>query len=198
VKNFLEKTRHVNYDSVAVMSKASELFHSAMTVTEKARVAYLFVRDAIPHSFDCNALNITALASDVLIYKTGICHAKANLLAALLRSQGIPTGFCYQHLTLANDDSKGYCLHCYNAIYLEDRWVKVDARGNTNGICAQFSTDKPVLAFANRVQYDEYFFEGIYPMPDMPTMEMLEHAKTLQDVIIGLPERPSVKPSAFS
>lgn len=29
----------------------------------------------------------------------------------ILRNQGIPTGMCYQHLTLAEDDSKGYCLH---------------------------------------------------------------------------------------
>lgn len=31
-------------------------------------------------------------ASDVLKYKIGICHAKSNLLASLLRSQNIPTG----------------------------------------------------------------------------------------------------------
>ena len=34
-------------------------------------------------------------------------------------------------------------------------------------------------------------------MPDMPTMKMLEHAKTIQDVIDGLPEKPSGIPSIY-
>jgi hypothetical protein len=197
MEEFLEKSKYIDYDSALIVSKTIELFHNDMSDIEKSHVAYLYVRDEIPHSFDCRPQTITAFASDVLKFKTGICHAKANLLAALLRSQGIPTGFCFQHLTLVEDDSKGYCLHCYNAIRLNDRWIKVDARGNTNGICAQFSLDKPVLAFTNRVQYDEYFFEGIYLMPDMPTMKMLEHAKTIQDVIDGLPEKPSGIPSIY-
>ncbi|HEY5556236.1 transglutaminase domain-containing protein [Acetobacterium sp.] len=88
-----------------------------MSEVEKAKVAYHFVRDEIPHSFDCNARVITASASDVLIHQTGICHAKANLLAALLRFQNIPTGFCFQHITLSDDDSLGYCVHAYNAVF---------------------------------------------------------------------------------
>lgn len=39
---------------------------------------------------------------------------------------------CFQHITLAADDSKGYCVHCFNAIYIDNKWIKVDARGNTN------------------------------------------------------------------
>lgn len=195
MQEFLEKSKYIDYDSPLIIAKAGELFRDNMTGMEKAQVAYLFVRDEIPHSFDCNAEIITAVASDVLKYKTGTCHAKANLLAALLRSQGISAGFCFQHLTLADDDSQVYCLHCYNAIYIDGRWIKVDARGNTNGISAQFSMDKPVLAFANRAQYDECFFEGIYAEPDKPTMEMLERVKTLWDVMERLPEAPSGKPS---
>lgn len=195
MEKFLEKSKYINYDSPFIISKAKELFHDSMTDIEKAQAAYLFVRDDIPHSFDCFTGIITAIASDVLNYRTGICHAKANLLAALLRSQGIPTGFCFQHLTLVEDDSLGYCLHCFNAIYLENKWIKVDARGNTCGRNAQFSMDSPILAFPNRPQYDEYFFQGIYSEPDLPTMEMLEQAKTLQDIMDGLPEKPFGSPS---
>lgn len=197
MKKYLESNKYVDYDSALITAKAKELFHPKMSDTEKAQTAYFYVRDKIPHSFDCNANIITAIASDVLKYKTGICHAKANLLAALLRSQGIPTGFCFQHLTLADDESQGYCLHCFNAILLGDKWIQVDVRGNTNGKNAQFSIAAPVLAFANRTQYDEYFFEGVYAAPDIPTMEMLEHANTLQDVITGLPEKPSGKPDSY-
>lgn len=198
MESFLETSKYVDYDSALIVEKTNELFIGNMTDIEKAQMAYLFVRDEIPHSFDCNAQVITAVATDVLKHRTGICHAKANLLAALLRSQRIPTGFCFQHLTLADDDSMGYCLHCFNAILVNNEWIKVDARGNTNGKNAQFSTGVPALAFENRSQYDEYFFDGIYAAPDFPTMEMLERAKTLQDVIAGLPEKPSKKPDILA
>ena len=48
-------------------------------------------------------------ASDVLLNKTGICWTKSCLLAALLRTNGIPSGISYQLLTRADeDDSEGY------------------------------------------------------------------------------------------
>lgn len=157
-------------------------------------MAYEFVRDEIPHSFDCNARIITARASDVLLYQTGICHAKANLLAALLRSQGIPTGFCFQHITLAVDDSLGYCVHASNAVFINNKWIKLDARGNKQGVNAQFSTDEPILAYPNRKEYDEYFFDGIFASPHKATMQMLEKAKSLQDIMDNIPENVTEKP----
>jgi len=114
-------------------------------------IAYEFVRDKIPHSFDVGANVVTAKASDVLKNETGICHAKANLLTALLRSQKIPAGFCFQHITLMDDDSKGYCVHCFNAVRLDGRWIKIDARGNKAGVDARFSLNKPILAFPCRL-----------------------------------------------
>ena len=194
MKKFLEKTYYIDYDSEIIINKANELFNDDMTNVEKAEIAFKFVRDEIPHSFDCNAEVVTARASDVLKYKTGICHAKSNLLAALLRSQEIPTGFCFQHLTLKSDDSAGYCLHGFNAIYLNNKWIKVDARGNKKGINAQFSINNPVLAFENRPEYDEYFCEGIYSQPDSKTMEILKNAENLSEVAENLPDKLSIKP----
>ena len=106
-QKFLAATEMIDFQHMAIQNKAHQLFTAVLNDVDKTRVAYEFVRDEIPHSFDCNAQVITAKASDVLIHQTGICHAKANLLAALLRSQGIPTGFCFQHLTLADDDALG-------------------------------------------------------------------------------------------
>lgn len=198
MNTFLECNKYIDYKSKIITLKSEQLFSEDMSNVQKAQAAYTFVRDNIPHSFDCNASNITAIASDVLKHNTGICFAKSNLLAALLRSQGIPTGFCYQHLTLLDDESEGYCLHCFNAIFIDQQWIKVDARGNTKGKNAQFSIDTPVLAFQNRPQYDEYFFDGIFAAPDIPTMKMLENAKNLQDVINGLPEKPFGEPNLFA
>ncbi len=187
---FLEETDYIDFSDFEIQKTAKKLFSDCKTNTQKAEKAFLFVRDEINHSFDNNTTVITAKASDVLKFNTGICHAKANLLAALLRSQDIPCGMCFQHLTLADDDSLGYCIHCYNAVFIENKWVRLDARGNKEGINAQFSLDEPKLAFVPRTQlYDEYNFEGIYALPNKETMDMLDNSKSVQDIIDNIPER---------
>lgn len=187
-QKFLLATDMIDYHHIAIQNKIQQLFTAGMNDIDKSRAAYAFVRDQVSHSFDCNAQVITAKASDVLIHQTGICHAKANLLAALLRSQAIPTGFCFQHFTLADDDSLGYCVHAYNAVYLENRWIRLDARGNKPGVEAQFSLSEPILAFANRPEYDEYDWPGIYANPHQATMQMLEKAGCLQDILDNIPD----------
>jgi transglutaminase-like putative cysteine protease len=59
-----------------------------------ARAAFEHVRDNIRHSWDAQDPRVSVSASDTLAHGTGLCFAKAHLLAAILRSQGIPTGFC--------------------------------------------------------------------------------------------------------
>lgn len=194
MQRFLQATEYIDYNSEIIQQKASELFDKNMSDTEKARIAYEFVRDEIPHSFDCNAEIITAKSSDVLKYKTGICHAKANLLASLLRLQGIPTGFCFQRLTLLDDDSIGYGIHAYNAVFLENKWIKLDARGNKKGVNAQFSMNEPILAFPIRADYDECFYKGIYAYSHIPSMQMLEKAKSIQDIRENIPDVVTEEP----
>lgn len=188
LKIFLQEDKYIDFSSPIIQIKSDELFRNINSNIEKAKIAFEYVRDEIPHSFDVQAKIITAKASDVLKYKTGICHAKANLLAALLRTQGIPIGMCFQHITLAADDSIGYCVHCFNAIFIDNKWIKVDARGNTNGKNARFSLGEPLLASQNRTQYDEYFWKGIYTNPHKDTMTMLEGAATIQDIIDRIPD----------
>ena len=191
---FLEENKYINFSSAAIRDKAKSLFDRIDGDIEKSKIAYKFVRDEILHTFDIQSDIVTARASEVLTYNTGICHAKANLLAAFLRSQNIPVGFCFQHLTLSDDDSLGYCVHCYNAIFVDNKWIKVDARGNTKGKNANFSLTEPRLAFKNRSNYDEYYFEGIYANPHLDTMLMLEKASSLQDVVDNIPDYVLEKP----
>ncbi len=185
---FLASSKYVDFNTSNIKVKASELFSDGMSDIEKARIAFEFVRDEIPHSFDCDATVITARASDALKHRTGICHAKANLLAALLRSQGIPAGFCFQRITLADDDSMGYCVHAFNAVHISGKWIKLDARGNKPGVHTHFSTEEPSLAFECRPEYEEHFWEGIYAEPHLATMRALEESRCLQDVIEKLPD----------
>ena len=191
---FLAASRYIDFDADNIQAKIYELFSDSMSSIDKARIAFEFVRDEIPHSFDCDATVITARASDVLKHRTGICHAKANLLAALLRSQGVPTGFCFQRITLADDDSMGYCVHAFNSVYVGGKWIKLDARGNKPGVHTHFSTEEPSLAFECRPEYEEHFWKGIYAEPHLATMRALEESRHLQDVIEKLPDEIDTAP----
>lgn len=177
---FTEETKYVDFSHPLMQKKADELFSKDMTNVEKAKKAYYFVRDDIPHSFDIGATVVSISASDVLKNGTGICHVKSNLLAALLRSQGIPAGFCFQYLTLDdNDDSRGYVTHGYNAVYLDGHWVKLDARGNKENVHAEFSLEEPILAFPVREEFHECYVPGIFARPNMSSMKYLEKLEKL-------------------
>lgn len=74
----------------------------------------------------------TVTASDALGKKTGICWAKTNLLAVLVKACGILAGIGYQRLTPGDTPESGYCIHALNAVYMKelDRWIRLNARGN--------------------------------------------------------------------
>lgn len=112
-------------------------------------MAYEYIRDQISHSWDIQATQVTKTAEDVIKVGHGICYAKSNLLAALLRGRDIPTGFCYQRLLLFDEATGQYCIHALNAVYITSlqKWVRLDARGDKPSIKAQFSLREEKLAF---------------------------------------------------
>lgn len=191
LEDYLLELNEVNYSNPRIKSKVEELFNPSQTEIEKAKVAFEFVRDEIYHSWDIQGKRVTCKASDVLVYKEGICYAKSNLLASLLRSQGIPTGFCYQRLMLFDTPEKGYCIHALNAIFLKtlNKWIRLDARGNKAGIDAQFSIDKEKLAFTTQEKFDEKDYPVLYVKPHPKTISVLvEQTDALEMYIMNLPE----------
>lgn len=179
----------VDWQTPAVRQKAIELTETLADEVAKARYLYEWVRDAVPHSNDADVEILTCTASEVLHHLTGICFAKSHLLAALLRAVNIPAGFCYQLLRLNPPVDNTLVLHGFNAIYLAtlDRWVRLDARGNTNGINAQFSIEKEQLAFAMDPLADEFMYEGIFAAPASTVVDMLKKYKTRSDLWLDLP-----------
>ena len=160
---FLASDDFIESSHPAIREHASGL--QGMSDVEAAERIFRFVRDDIAHSWDIQARRVTRTASDVLAYREGICYAKSHLAAALLRAAGIPSGICYQRLTLLDDDSAGYVIHALNTVWLESlqRWIRFDARGNKPGIAAEFSLDEERLAFPIRAQYDEIDYLVNYP-----------------------------------
>ncbi|MDX6153886.1 transglutaminase family protein [Marinococcus sp. PL1-022] len=196
MKKYLQATYDVNYEAESIQQKATELFFPEMNEKEKIESAYIFVRDEVSHSWDIQGETVTRRASEVLKYREGICWAKSHLLAALLRSEGIPCGFCYQRLTLFVEPAGGYCIHALNAVYLngEDRWVRLDARGNKPGIDAQFFTDKEQLAFNVEEAKDEWNYPAIYAETPAELLDILDrYGDPVYMYRYALPESLSVK-----
>ncbi|MBD3790736.1 MAG: transglutaminase domain-containing protein [Campylobacterales bacterium] len=144
---------------------------------EIAKNCFEYVRDNINHTGEHKDNISTIKASDVLKYKTGWCYAKSHLLASLLRANNIPTGFCYQRLSCSEYKDDIYCLHGLNAIYLKEYgWYKVDARGNKEGVNAQFNPPIEKLAF--ELEENEFNLPEIYAKPLEVVVQTLEKYKT--------------------
>ena len=149
MKKYLEATEIIDYQNKAIKELAKELALHCKDDESIAKNCYEWVRDNIHHSGDYQDDITTCKASDVLKHQTGWCYAKAHLLAALLRANEIPTGFCYQRLSCSEYTPDIYCLHGLNWIYLKKYgWYRVDVRGNKEGVDAQFTPPHEQLAFA--------------------------------------------------
>jgi transglutaminase-like putative cysteine protease len=191
LEDYLTETEDINFSHRSICEKAMDLFSTSSNENDFVKNAYTFVRDEISHSWDIQSSRITCKASDVLFYKEGICYAKSNLLCALLRSKGIPTGFCYQKLTLGDTPDTGYCIHALNAVYITSlgRWIRLDARGNKAGVAADFSLTEEKLAFAVRPEYDEADYLQIYKLPNAKTLDALKrHTHGVNLYLHGLPD----------
>jgi len=190
-EDYLEETDEIDFSHRSILVISAELFRNSSNEIQFVQTAYEFVRDRISHSWDIQSPRVTCKASDVLHFREGICYAKTNLLSALLRSQGIPAGFCYQRLTLGDTPDTGFCIHALNAVYLRTigKWIRLDARGNKTGVDAQFSVDSEQLAFPVRIHYDEFDYPTIYFRPNKNTISVLKQAENCLEMYRnGLPE----------
>lgn len=187
MKAYLEETEIVDYTNTEVHDLAMTLAKGSATDRQIAKKCFEYVRDEIQHSGDFKDDITTTTASEVLKHKTGWCYAKAILLAALLRANGIPTGFTYQRLSCSEYKTEIYCLHGLNWIYLkEDGWYRVDARGNKEGVDAQFTPPYEKLAFA----LQEYEFDLSENLAE--PMDVIVHAlranKTYAEMVENFPD----------
>ncbi len=170
---YLEETTIIDFSNEEIKKLASKLSYNCKNDEEIAKNVFLYVRDEIRHVGDYK-LNInTCKASDVLKQKAGWCYSKSHLVAALLRTNGIPTALCYQGLSCSEYEKDMYCLHGLNAVYLKDfGWYKFDVRGNKKGVDAQFNPPFEKLAF--EIQENEYDIEEFYVEPLDCIVDFLE------------------------
>ena len=181
LKEYTRSSQWVDYETPEIQKKALELSQD-LDGPEMVENIYNFVRDEIDHSMDASQDMVTFKASEVLKEGHGICFAKSNLLAALLRFMGIPTGFCYQRLV--HED--GFLVHGLNTVYIKDKWVRIDARGNYQDIDAQFSMDKEKLAFPIQEEGEEDY-PYIYSNPNSRVIEVMLRSRTVEEAYRNIP-----------
>lgn len=121
---FLCPSQYVNYnaDSAAV-KKAFDLCVNAKTDVEKLTAIYSWIITNVKYDSNKAATVQTGYLPTVdhtLNTKTGICFDYAALMAAMLRSQGIPTKLICGTVSAADLN------HAWNEVYLEGQgWVTV-------------------------------------------------------------------------
>lgn len=189
IDEYLKEDDVVNYGNENIKQLADALYQGSSDEVEYIKKAYEYVRDNIAHSADIKADEITCSASEVLEAGHGICFAKSHLLAALLRYKSIPAGFCYQKLILDDETAPVLIYHGFNGVYVKKykRWIRLDARGNKEGVDAQFSLEKEQLAFSVRVEKGEEDGFVIYPDPDVKVLEKFRIYKTRTELWNDLP-----------
>jgi len=193
MKEFLKASEIIDFDStLEIMLLSRELASAAQSEVEFVKLAYEYVRDEIAHSADVGGTAVTCLASEVLRERQGICFAKSHLLAAILRCNGVPAGFCYQKLILDDVWFPFLTLHGFNAVYVENKWIRLDARGNKEGVDAQFSLRRERLAFDVRPELGEENFREIYAEPDENVIKALTTHKKIQALWKNLPTELAV------
>jgi hypothetical protein len=157
--DYLGADEVIESTSPQVVDLAGRLRADCASDVEFARTAYEWVRDEIAHSWDARDPRVTISATEVLDERVGLCFAKSHLYAALLRSEGIPAGLCYQRL---GNEEDGHVLHGLVAVHLEGGWHRLDVRGNNDHVNAQFSLSEERLAWPIDLERGERDYPVVY------------------------------------
>lgn len=195
IADYLVSSPIIDYDNDAVRELAEYINREKPDEAGLVKTAFEYVRDNIGHSGDIHGKHVTCRASDVVKHREGVCYAKSHLLAALLRYHGIPAGFCYQRLVL--DDAIPPCivLHGLNGVFISSvkKWIRLDARGNRDGVDAQFSLDNEKLAFIAHPESEEEDIFMVYYEPDKNVVRCLNTYNTVDDLLKNLPVELAVR-----
>ncbi|MGB9936521.1 MAG: transglutaminase-like domain-containing protein [Methanobacterium sp.] len=181
LNDYMECSEIINCNNIEIQKIGENLSQGIVNEIALIKNVYEFVRDEIGHSVDAGKNIITYNASDVLKEGHGLCFGKSHLLAAILRSLDIPAGFCYQQLEF----DLGFGLHGLNAVYIKSlhKWIRLDPCGNENGINAQFSLDKEILAYKVNEEKGEFDFPIIYDRPNERIIDILKNSENLDGAI---------------
>lgn len=187
--DFLRATPVVDCDHPSVRERARILREGHADAVTVARSCFEWVRDEIRHARDIGFLELPCSASETLAAGAGYCYAKSHLLAALLRANGIPSGFCYQRLS-RNGTGAPFALHALNAVRLPGLgWYRADARGDRSCIRTHFTPPFEKLAYAVNLPGESNLPE-VWSEPLPAVIGALRRATSAEDFYENLPDIP--------
>lgn len=147
LRPYLQATEFLDFHHPEVRAFAEITAENRATPVDKAVALYYAVRDQIRYDpYDLRYSRQAMRASSVLAKGSGYCVAKAVLLAALARQQGIPCrlGFAdvTNHLSTTRLREKMgtdlFVFHGYVEMWLNQRWVKATPAFNLS-LCEKFA-----------------------------------------------------------
>jgi len=187
MKKYLRHTEIIDWTHPEVSRLAASIAAHNTDRTEIAKHCFEWVRDNIKHSYDYRLSPVTCSASEVLRAGTGYCFAKSHLLAAILRANGIPAGFCYLRLS-RDEQGPPFVLHGRVAAHIPRfGWYRVDPRGNRADVDAQFTPPVERLAFRVRLS-EEADLPEIWTDPLPVVVDVLRSYKTWDALWENLPD----------
>lgn len=152
---FLYPSQYVNYNADSqVVKKAAELCNGITGDVEKVAAVYSWIINNVTYDQQKAATVQTGylpLPDNTLSTKTGICFDYAALMAAMLRSQGVPTRLICG--TVSAQDLN----HAWNEVYLEGKgWVtvKIYFEGNT------WQRMDPTFGASGNANIEQYIGDG--------------------------------------
>ncbi len=143
---YLQPTFFLDYHTPEVAAFAEGACRDHTSTREKAVALYYAVRDQIRYDpYDLRYSRDAMRAGSVLKKQSGYCVAKAVLLAAVGRSQGIPCRLGFADVTnhLSTDRLRTmmgtnlFVYHGYTEMYLDGSWVKATPAFNLS-LCDKF------------------------------------------------------------
>lgn len=144
---YLQPTFFLDFDHPQVAAFAEETCVKAKTPAERAVALYYAVRDRIRYDpYDLRYSREAMKASSVLAKGSGYCVAKAVLLAAVGRQQGIPCRLGFADVTnhLSTERLRQmmgtdlFIYHGYTEMHLDGKWVKATPAFNL-ALCTRFN-----------------------------------------------------------
>lgn len=153
---FLCPNRYVNYgQSSDAVYRAAELCAGKTSAIDKIAAVFTWVSENISYDYNLAATVTTGYVpypDSTLSKRTGICFDYASLMAAMLRSQSVPT-----RLVIGNASPDIY--HAWNEVYTEETgWITPELmlkNAGYNIVDATFYSSSP-----NKAQIAEYISNG--------------------------------------
>lgn len=168
MQQYLRSTFYLDFESENVADFAADTCAGCRTPVEKAVALYYAVRDLIQYDpYDLQYSRVAMKASTVLGKRSGYCVAKAVLLAAVGRAQGIPCrlGFAdvVNHLSTPKLRAKMktdlFTYHGYTELYLKGKWIKATPAFNLS-LCSRFGVRPLEFGGTEDSVFHEFDSEG--------------------------------------